>query len=320
MLCADGTSWPAALVACAAKRWLARNAAGVTLIRSHCYHATATAILSLVSCLPALEHVQLSLPESLVSDDLGCLLEALAWCPRLRVLDLYLEDCGHGDDNLQLVPDPLAFAKLPNLTRLALYFVDYAVAPCILEGVADALVSVTRLAELTLRLNFHQRVVVPAALRELKALRSLALSRFNPCVLEAECFDLPNLESLVFQGCDVRDARVLPGIAALQRLTHTEFSGGSGPFFFDAQLVQLPLLQRMVLQTRVPCWNGHAGLLSRLPADMGSFSATLLHVDFTGHGFEVFPLVLTQLAALECLKAGANHFAELPLPLQPSQG
>lgn len=41
-------------------------------------------------------------------------------------------------------------------------------------------------------------------------------------------------------------------------------------------------------------------------------SAILLHIDFTGHGFNEFPLVLTQLAALECLKASGNHIAELP--------
>lgn len=187
------------------------------------------AILSLVSCLPALEHVELSLHESLVSDDLGCLLEMLAWCPPLRVLDLCLEDCGDGDDNLQLVPDAFAFAKLHNLTRLALSFVDYGVAPCTLEGVSGALVSVTRLAEPTITLNFHQRVVVPAALRQLKALRSQAFSKFDPCVLEAGCFNLPNLVSLVFRGCDVTDARVLPGAAAPQRLTHIKFSDGNGP-------------------------------------------------------------------------------------------
>ena len=288
MLCADGVHWPAALTACAAKRWLARNAAGVTLIRSQT-HATATAILSLVSCLPALEHVELSLHKSLISDSLDRLLEALAWCPRLKVLDLCLEDMGDGDDVLRLYPEAFLFAKLHNLTRLALSFVDYAVAPRILEGVARALVSVRCLAELTLDVNFNQRVVVPAVLGQLKALRSLAFSKFDPCVLEAGCFDLPSLVSLTFRGCDVGNARVLPGVAALQRLTHIEFSGGNGPFFFDAQLVQL-LLQHMVFQTGIPCWNGRAGLLSRLPADMGSLSATLLHVDFSGHSFEEFPL------------------------------
>ena len=58
---ADGQSGPAVLAACAARRWLARNAAGVKLVRNWT-KAAAPACASLVSCLPALEDVELRLP------------------------------------------------------------------------------------------------------------------------------------------------------------------------------------------------------------------------------------------------------------------
>ena len=81
---ADGQSGPAALAACSARRWLARNAAGVKLIRSQT-DASASACVSLVSFLPALEGVDLSFCNPVFANDLGCLLEALAWCPRAGV-------------------------------------------------------------------------------------------------------------------------------------------------------------------------------------------------------------------------------------------
>ena len=68
------------LKARAAKCWLARNAAGVKLVRSG-NNAAVSAWTSLVSCLPALEHAQLNLLASLDSKELGCLLEALACWP-----------------------------------------------------------------------------------------------------------------------------------------------------------------------------------------------------------------------------------------------
>ena len=74
------------LAMCAAKHWLARHAAGVKLIRTPLTSWTASACAGLVSCLPALETVELIV--SLDAHDLGCLLEALAWCPCLRSLDL----------------------------------------------------------------------------------------------------------------------------------------------------------------------------------------------------------------------------------------
>ena len=45
---------------------------------------------------------------------------------------------------------------------------------------------------------------------------------------------------------------------------------------------------------------------------MGSLSATLLHLDISGHMGTRFPLALTQLVALEHLSARGNEFAELP--------
>ena len=47
-----------------------------------------TAWISLVSYLPALQDLRLPLNAPLIKDELGCLLEALALCPRLRALDL----------------------------------------------------------------------------------------------------------------------------------------------------------------------------------------------------------------------------------------
>ena len=47
--------------------------------------------MSLVSCLPALERIELRLADSLDSSGLGCLLEALAWLSRLEALVIYEE-------------------------------------------------------------------------------------------------------------------------------------------------------------------------------------------------------------------------------------
>ena len=112
------------LAACAARRWLARNAAGVNLIYTDAA-AKASACTSLVSCLPALEDVMLCLIGPLFRDDLACLLEALAGCPRLRALTLFSEDAKHvghtEDEDLHWpFPDAAAFAKLRSLTQLEL--------------------------------------------------------------------------------------------------------------------------------------------------------------------------------------------------------
>ena len=87
--------------------------------------------MSLVSCLPALENIEVHLNEPLGSNDMGCLLEALAWLPRLRTLSL----CEASDmcenyedyysDNSDDEPDPpcsdtSAIAKLCSLTKLSL--------------------------------------------------------------------------------------------------------------------------------------------------------------------------------------------------------
>ena len=82
---------PAALAACAARRWLARYAAGVNLVCSYTV-ADASACMSLVSCLPALETAMLHVPQPLAPADLRCLLEALARCPRLSELELHTGD------------------------------------------------------------------------------------------------------------------------------------------------------------------------------------------------------------------------------------
>lgn len=90
-------------------------------------------------------------------------------------------------------------------------------------------------------------------------------------------------------------------------------TGGDGPRFFDRQLVQLPRLQHMIYQTLAPCRGDACSWLSQQPADMGALRSTLRHVDCRGHALTQFPLALTQLAALECMRATDNDFAELPV-------
>ena len=314
---ADERSGPAVLAAYAARRWLARNAAGVRRARSAIMQPAA-ACMSLVCCLPALEDVELCIPGTPDGGGLGCLLEALAWCPRLRALDLCImgvEDRG-GDaapfpaDATAKPPFPAgATAKLRSLTKLALAFFD--ADPFFVADMVGALVPLTGLAEL--RLCSPRCPVVPAVLGQLKALRSLELQSFGPGVLEAGCFDLPRLQSLAFLGCDIEaeNAEVLPGLTALQSLTRMKFVDGKGPPIF-AQLVQLPRLQSVAFNSCEPIYSGPRLGLPVPPATLCSLSTALLHLDVTGRGLTHFPLALTQLVGLECLKADNNKFAELP--------
>ena len=278
------------LAACTAKRWLARNAASVKRIRCD-DNPEASACVSLVSCLPALEHVDLCLAGPLENNDLGCLLETLTWCPRLSALSLCV-DCVNpregGDDLQSPFPAGSAFTRLSSLASLGLTLdseIHYTVAE-----VLGALVSLTGLADLSICFAL-QPGVVPAALRQLKALQSLELHDIRPCVLEAGCLDLPKLESLVFGSCNFVDAKVLPGVSALQCLTRIELSGGSRSSFFDPQLVQLPL-QRLVLcrdsgfaevsTPGIEDVSDDAPLMLRLPAGMGLLIFSLLHLDVSG--------------------------------------
>ena len=293
-----------------ARRWLARIAAGVKTIRSG-KDAVALACTSLVLCLPPLESIELCLPGPLFTPDLGCLLEALAWCPHLRALSLSAGD--HEGEQATVFPS-LALAKLRSLTKLALQFggADACLAhPSTLAHVVGALVPLKDLAELKLDVNTGPDCigpdVVPAALGQLKSLRVLQLHSLDYGRLEAGCFDLPNLLSLRFQDCDFDAEEVLPGISALQSLTCIEFIRGLGPRFFDAQLTQHPALKRIVFQQ-----SCDFEALSMLPADMGLLSSALLYLDISGQRFTQFPLALTQLVALECLNALRNHFVELP--------
>lgn len=117
---------------------------------------------------------------------------------------------------------------------------------------------------------------------------------------------VPNLLSLTFWHCDFLDAGGLPGVTALQSLTRLVFSHGHTPPYFDRQLVQLPCLQHMEYAPCVwVCDNAPVGL-TRLPADMGSLSLSLVHLDIRGRGLTQFPLALTQLVALKCLYASRS--------------
>ena len=209
--------------ASAAKRWLAHNAASVKHICSWT-GAGAWACMSLITCLPALEDANLCV--LLLAKELRGLLEALAGCPRLRALALDLNpSSGQRKTPMRHFPDAPAFAKLRSLTKLALSF--HEIDTRILDGVAGALVSLTGLAELKLESQVKgaqafKPAAVPAALGQLKSLRSLAFAGLCYCVFRAGCLDLPKLLSLEFRSCIFDDAEVLPGVSALESLTRIE--------------------------------------------------------------------------------------------------
>ena len=194
------------------------------------------------------------------------------------------------------MPSTAAFTKLRSLTWLGLALDIYTFV-----SVMDAVVPLTGLTELTVRAR--QPAVVPAALGQLKGLRELNFLCLESCVLEAGCLDLPNLLRLELLGCSFEDASILPGITALEGLTHISVSNGQGPPFF-AKLLQLPRLEHLVSDTHTSC--GHVPAL----ANVGCLK--LAHLCFFGHGLPHFPSALTQLVALEYLDARANEFAELP--------
>ena len=226
---ADGRSGAAVLAACAARRWLARSAAIVKVITSQIY-AAAPACTGLVSCLPALEDVQLCLCPPVVPDDLGCLLEALAWCPRLRALNLFMSDRikyipepGEEYEELYLPFPARALAHLSSLTSLVLAFDDND--PYSLADVVGALVALTDLAQLSIGLlKYANTQLVPAALGQLKALRFLHFCCIQCCVLEPGCFELPNLQTLKFSQCCIPDAEVLHEVGALVCLTAAQLA------------------------------------------------------------------------------------------------
>ena len=327
--CADGDSGQSALAACAARHWLARNAAAVkTFTCSFEYEFVYTNIptyVSLVSCLPALETVDLCLPEATAPNESGCLLKALSRLPRLRTLVLSHEDpgCGQAEDydegyesnSSAEEADTSDFATLRSLTKLALSFNEADACSmyftCSVANVVTALVSLTGLAVLDLGLPGAN--VVPAALGQLKGLRSLEFSSLHPCDFEAGCLKLPNLMSLRFFCCDFVGADMPLGVTALQNLTSITFSFCRGPRFFDHQLVRLPRLQRIDFSPGYRVYEGGASSwLFELPADMGTLRSSLLQLNCSAASLAQFPCALAQLAALEHLDASNSTFADLP--------
>ena len=268
--------------------------------------------------------MKLRLTGRLTPDNAGCLLDALAFCPRLTALSLVADECARDQSEAGPWPSPgvSGFAQLRSLTKLVLVFGIEGFYHALAHAV-DALVSLRGLAELTVHF-FGDPALVPASLGQLKTLRSLELGFLEPCVFEAGCFDLPNLLSLTFQRCHIVDAEGVPGVSALASLTRIEFLQCQGPRFFDPQLVQLVHLQHAVFETggtrgdfRYDETDGLRGSglcvwLTRPPADMGSLTSSLKHISFCGHRLPRFPLALTQLVALEHLDANWNGFAEVP--------
>ena len=302
----SGTAAGESETAPGARRWLARSATSVKALSASTDHTTAAACTSLVTYLPALERVHLQLSRPMVQNGLGHLLEALASCPRLEGLGLCLDYVG-GLHRSSMLHSLAPFAQLCSLRQLSLNFYDMAFYP--LADVVRALVPLTGLAELTI--CCLQDAVVPAALGQLKALRSLTFTGLMACVLEAGCFDLPKLLTLDFRCCIIEDAEVLKSIPALLSLTRIECLGGYGPPF-AAQLIQLPQLRRMVLETIGPCGADYSDAYLGLPWLPSYMSHNVLHLSLAGHGLAQFPLVLTQLVALEHLDARGNDFADPP--------
>ena len=260
------------------------------------------------------------------SDDLGGLLEVLAWCPRLRALHLsivdeydneedpYSYEYDEEDHAQRLFPDATAFAKLHSLTKLALFFdedTDSLLAPRVLSDIVTALVPLTGLTEL--KVWWQGEAVVPAALAQLTGLRSLEFSGLSRPVLDAGCLDLTNLVSLEFGLCRFGRQEVLPGVTALPSLTRISFLlCYEGPDRFGYDLVRLPRLQRMVFATGEPCRDGARLWVPRLPADMGLLSSSLVRLSFSSHKRRYSLLGLMQQVTLKPLKAGGNEFATVP--------
>lgn len=134
--CADGNGGQSALAASAAKQWLASNAGAIKVFTCTFYFSeTYTNIptyVSLVSCMPALETVELCLPGSTTPNDLGCLLKGLSCLPSLRTLvlsdtDPVSDEADEDDEGDDLSSDATEadtsdFAKMRSLTKLALSF------------------------------------------------------------------------------------------------------------------------------------------------------------------------------------------------------
>ena len=94
-------------------------------------------------CLLPLEIVELCMPGPQFTRGMSCLLETLAWCPRLRALSL---SAGNYEGEVANVFPSLALAKLRSLTKLALQI--GGADTYTLARVVGALVPLTDLAEL----------------------------------------------------------------------------------------------------------------------------------------------------------------------------
>ena len=164
------------------------------------------------------------------------------------------EDTDDAEVAMQPRPDASAIAKLRSLTKLELCC--FEAEPYPVAGVVGALVSLTGLMELTLDSPHPtidgQPTVLPAAVGQLKGLRSLVLTHSDCCGLEAGCLELPNLLHLEFAFCSFADAKALPGATALQNLTGIRFTYCKGLRFFDHQLARLLRLQHMGFETDAP--------------------------------------------------------------------
>ena len=205
----------------AARRWLARYAAGVKRISNQegsdeCYvtecDAPASACARLVSCLPALESADLRIYGPLDQDNVGCLLEALASCTALRALDLFLRP-----DHPVHAPQPVpasgcapAFAKLRGLTKLALTLCDKY--PYTLAEAIGPLLSLTGLVNLWIQQYcsyVSPDAVVPAALGQLKGLQILQMDDLRSVSLRRGVSTCPTCRTCALDGATLMRTTVM---------------------------------------------------------------------------------------------------------------
>ena len=311
----------------AVRRWLKQHAAAAKMLHLTVKHEqdpqTALACMSgLLSELPGLEVATVEAErESDTAQVLAGVLSALAWCPCLQTLTLYVE----GSELMQTSSAHSAslvsaFAKLSSLVKLEWGLPFELSSAVIIVGALSGLI------DLTLH-GFEEEDpgepapndTVPASLSALKHLQRLSFHSFHGLTLEAGCLNLPRLALLEFSVCIFAHSRVqLPGLDDLSSLSSLELARCDGLCSLSIPgLLRLPRLQHLAF------WDRNRGsqctcarrLWSNLPADMGAASCMLLSLDLSKLNLDAFPLALTGLTGLECLKASGNGFSVLPAPI-----
>ena len=260
-----------------------------------------------MACLPALESVDAALYGSRNPDDLGCLLDMLAWCPHLSAVALELLDCAGAGNAPKPFPSAPAFAKLRSLTKLVLYFRK---DPCTLADVVGALATTTGLKELAVTLP--QPAVVPAALGQLTSLQALHLQNLSPCELEAGCLDLPKLLRLEFTGCESQNfivvrhgCRTAPSNDSHSSTSHIEMSSSRSAGKADRSPSARTSRGRFSRSCSGSVWD-----VSRPTLSITSLDRAVMPV---GSSANSFPLTFRTFSPTSCVRAIGKW--ESPCPL-----